>query len=733
MQLAVVKVASASYFLYEKNMKKYSSIKWSTRKLVVAGGIVACLLCLGALRFEAPLSALYDFSSVPPKALTINFSSAFPTIDTSALRNLDTADDTKAFPLPLPSSLPPTPATFLTIDSSSPQKTETLPNLNEQNLLKPRSKIGWKPSIFRLGLLESSEQHHPEYRLSEYESTTFTVPQWCSTGQFGNDSFTPDASKWINVSVSTSRLETGVCFGEYRGIDYNSGREFDLFELRGGTLPQCLEACHKRNKMLWARSAALERHRFREVIGQNVDVQRVRESMPDACAAAVYNNYSKQCWLKRKGPLMKRLADTTTFILSSNTYTLLRPRSVDEHQELSTGASAITSAGDNSHRATITELRDRINRSSRNRRRASRSRPELSVLYAVLSEHQYVKQRMIPALMTWLKEEDVMVLLVRSTLEEMRSSESLLAPYLAYRANPGTVRVIEYLVRNSLKDLNPQSSARERTDRFQHDNNAARLARRDFFQKGPVESVQQLLSRYQLNNKQWDQGEYRLARDSGAWKDLPGIQVVFRRFSNYSFYMMIDDDSYIIQRNFEILLSSFYVNHFDPWNVSVYAGVLSLWYQPITANRATVTPFVQGGAGILMSHAAMAAAYPKIRQCRFTCDYLPHGDVRLGCCMKKVVNIQPIFETTFWHMHIYRAQGRDARHLRSMFPVSFHRMKNDSMLYPLHVCATADEARMQAANISRAFPVTWDAVLRCYQWMRNTSEHEYKFQMNDLH
>jgi hypothetical protein len=376
-----------------------------------------------------------------------------------------------------------------------------------------------------------------------------------------------------------------------------------------------------------------------------------------------------------------------------------------------------------------------------------------SILYAVLSEHQYVRPRMIPALRTWLRDEHVVILLVHSEKPGLHEeSERLLAPLLAHRATPGTVRIVAYLRRDSLRDLKrPQHMKAADFEKIRQlsikhdvaDRTSLSVTAKNFrfprveSQKArdQVESKLKALleRRSMIQRRQVDRGEFRLADDSGAWKDLPGIHFVFSRFRNYSFYMIIDDDAYIIQHNLRILLNTFYIRRADPWILPIYAGVLSVWYQPLGNSRASMTPFIQGGGGVLISHNAMTRLHPLITQCRFACDYLPHGDVRLGCCMKRVVGIEPTYETTFWHMHIYRSQGRDGRPWRSMFPVAFHRMKNESMLLPLDACVSDELARLKRAQLSPAAPVRWGSIEACYQWMRNTTQHEYKFHMEGLH
>ncbi|CUG87073.1 membrane-associated protein, putative [Bodo saltans] len=638
-------------------------------------------------------------------------------------------------------------------------------------------------------------------------SANITFPRIVHPFHDGNRTSTTDPSYQEAERSYRHTLDVNGsrCFAEYRGIDYNSGRANDLAQLRGVTLGFCLQMCLHRNDLVHQ-----SHHHKQESDGGGRAKRMIEEDDPAAdrlCSGVAYYNWTGICWLKKRlsgadvggasqqfvpitdvvtnetldfgfagiaadfgdgstAPsrhlIQKRVTDTNVYLLGGTQRMKLFDgviTNVEKESSLHSQQSALPNNDD------FVAPPPLLVQTRNNGRRHHAGGVNLtSILYGVLSEHHYVTSRMIPVLKTWLRDEDVVVLLVESNERGVHEeSERLLKPYLqGLRVTPSTVREVAYLRRNTLRDLqrpadmNPREFEALRApvqlplperkrrvlitsaEQMRHDKLLRSLNVPVLQTKKAKEQLEARINavmdrRSMIQRRQLDQGEFRLGDDSGAWKDLPGIELIYTRFKNFSYYMMIDDDAYIIQHNLRILLNSFYIRHSHPWRTSLYTGVLSVWYQPIDTSRATMTPFIQGGAGILMTNKAVSRVFPLVNRCRFACDYLPHGDVRLGCCMKKVVGISPTYETTFWHMHIYRAQGRDGRPYRSMFPVSFHRMKNESMMNALDQCVSDDIARLQADGFPLAAPVRWTSIEECYRWMRNTTDHEYKFQMEGLH
>ncbi len=463
------------------------------------------------------------------------------------------------------------------------------------------------------------------------------------------------------------------CYGVLAGIDTAPGRQFDLTVLKGSTLEACVEACDYRNKLILN-----------------------EDSSEPKCLAIVF--VGRNCFLKRSAEITSTRIRANSLILGLKEIPL---------------------------RAT--------------------TREETSVLFAVLTEHHYVTERLVPSFNSWLADEDVMLLLETATQEERSATEQLLAPYMrGGMTRRSALRLIHYLDKhdvisraaeaaNLLKRkegnlLNGVGWDERRRNKLLEDTlrralGAAQGAAGDA-------TVRRELSKLLAHR------QYRLPEQSGAWKNLPGTYHMFRRLPNYSYYIIVDDDSFFIQRNFYILLGSFYVPRMDPLTQMLYTGQLSLWFEPthVGAQRSwTQTLFQQGGSGILMSHATVKHVYGIVNSdCRIQCDYLPHGDVRLGCCMT-IAKVNPVQESTLWHMNVYRAQGMDARQLNSIFPVSFHRMKNESMMGELQQCVDEAFERIdkRGGGLVLSEPMMWKDILSFYAPRRNNLT-EYKYFMKGL-
>ena len=469
------------------------------------------------------------------------------------------------------------------------------------------------------------------------------------------------------------------CFGVLAGIDMAPGRENDLAILKGVSLQFCADACLQRNKM--------------------VDEAGTEGEAMGRCLAIVIAG--RTCWLKRSNELSETRMRVNSLVLG------------------------------------LTELPLR-----------STTREKLSVLFGVLTEHHFVKERLLPAFRSWLAEEDVLLLLDESTEVDRNATEDALRPFLRCETRPNAVRHLHYMKKMDRLATAAEAS-RERlrvlgerlggkvlintVDGKMQQRGLEDALRKALVAQHGANAANGLVQR-QLQ-AMLSHREFRLPGQSGAWKNLPGVYHMFRLFPNFSYYMMVDDDSFFIQRNFNILMSSFYLPRKNPMVDRVYAGQFSAWYEPVsqgTQKRYSVTLFQQGGSGILMSRATVEHVFEIVNaDCRLKCDYLPHGDVRLGCCMA-LAGIHGTQESTLWHMNIYRAQGRDMRQFNSLFPVSFHRMKNESMMGQLQQCV--DEAFDTIDRASKPYevvPMRWVDITKFYAPLR-TNETEYKYHSDSL-
>jgi hypothetical protein len=106
------------------------------------------------------------------------------------------------------------------------------------------------------------------------------------------------------------------------------------------------------------------------------------------------------------------------------------------------------------------------------------------------------------------------------------------------------------------------------------------------------------------------------------------VMAMMKAFCSYDadFYVMVDDDTFIVQHNFEYIMSE---RLGRPREVEWYAGAKLSWVLP---------PFVAGGSGIILSRATMNRFCPLASNSSHLCSHsflgLNHaGDLALSECM----------------------------------------------------------------------------------------------------
>jgi len=114
-----------------------------------------------------------------------------------------------------------------------------------------------------------------------------------------------------------------------------------------------------------------------------------------------------------------------------------------------------------------------------------------------------------------------------------------------------------------------------------------------------------------------------------VYKNIPAFKLLYETYPNAKWYMMVDDDTYVFLSNLKKRLS-----FYDP-NEKLYLG--SSWPIPSgcipTWNDAR---FAHGGAGIILSHAAMLAFIENYDVCLSSFDECYAGDVRVALCLNTV-------------------------------------------------------------------------------------------------
>jgi hypothetical protein len=188
---------------------------------------------------------------------------------------------------------------------------------------------------------------------------------------------------------------------------------------------------------------------------------------------------------------------------------------------------------------------------------------------------------------------------------------------------------------------------------------------------------------------------------NGAWKNLPLTQHLLDVFPRRSWYMIVDDDTFMFHQNLNIELTSLH----NP-NAPLAVGMVcpqqvcaTREIQPTTkvrGRKATVeykSTLVsdknkawllapQGGAGFVLSHAAIVLIRNSIPKCSRRCK-MNGGDTRIGCCMH-LLRIPLVPSENFWCRSPFLAVAADGRGNVSAFPVSFHMMRRVQWVYDLY-------------------------------------------------
>lgn len=124
--------------------------------------------------------------------------------------------------------------------------------------------------------------------------------------------------------------------------------------------------------------------------------------------------------------------------------------------------------------------------------------------------------------------------------------------------------------------------------------------------------------------------------DSTGWladahKNLPGFKEMWNRFPDASWYLMIDDDTYIFMDHLDNFLSQF-----DP-KLPHYLGAATIFTGCDEVHKLGDGPlFGHGGSGIVLSHGALEKIMSEgvMEECIDKYKSCFAGDIRLGLCLR---------------------------------------------------------------------------------------------------
>ena len=190
---------------------------------------------------------------------------------------------------------------------------------------------------------------------------------------------------------------------------------------------------------------------------------------------------------------------------------------------------------------------------------------------------------------------------------------------------------------------------------------------------------------------------------NGAWKHLAIMQHLASHYPDTPWYVIADDDSFIITHNLNIMMQ-----HYRDDSRPLYLGaVVGVGVPPGNVL------FIQGGAGIVVNRAAAKAILPLLSEshpsnCFAACQQWT-GDMRLGCCFAQL-KIPPLGEQGFSPQTVFESVRNDYHPKTSAFPISFHSMRSAEWVTDLQSVIDATLVGMNVTYGASPRCVSWDAL-----------------------
>lgn len=181
------------------------------------------------------------------------------------------------------------------------------------------------------------------------------------------------------------------------------------------------------------------------------------------------------------------------------------------------------------------------------------------------------------------------------------------------------------------------------------------------------------------------------------YKNIPGFKLLYEKFPQAKWYMMVDDDTYVFLSNLKKRLS-FYNS-----DEKLFLGLS--WPIPTGCNPTWQgARFAHGGAGIIISRATMLAFLDVYDDCMKSFDECYAGDVRFALCLNKAgirLNRSENHQNVNWRGHSDQAPNLEYSWIEPCdLPMTFHH------LYPIQLKKLYDIQRYN--NWDKSTPLNDD-------------------------
>lgn len=183
---------------------------------------------------------------------------------------------------------------------------------------------------------------------------------------------------------------------------------------------------------------------------------------------------------------------------------------------------------------------------------------------------------------------------------------------------------------------------------------------------------------------------------SDAQKNIPGFRVLYEKFPDAEWYIMIDDDTYVLMDNLKEALDN--LDPMVPHYLGAVTGFIGCDGVRSWSNTAV---FAHGGSGIVVSRGALLKMLPIVDTCIEKYKSCWAGDIRLGLCLRDVG--VPVKNAGFFSSDPPNSKFNFTYPCST--PRTFHHLLPDQMqkLYELEQVAKRQHQRVLLVDVFRAF------------------------------